>query len=137
MLVLYIETHWYFATFTLIPLVFYCFVRCVTYGIDKESGECHTMIDFLAVAYRIFLLIQLTTIFCKVDGFIDWQWKEVLWSYWVFFSILIGIDFGLILMTISKLCNCFIASVDWTECDFFSYFIRKKSIFWKIINFFS
>ena len=117
-LIIYMETQWFSVTFTLIPFFFYSFVRCVTYGIEKETGECHTMIDFMAISYRIFLIIQVTTIFCKIDGFIDWQWKEILWSYWVFFSILIGIDFGLMLMSVSKLCNCFVGSVDWVECKF-------------------
>lgn len=76
------------------------------------------MMDFMAISYRIFLIIQVTTIFCKVDGFIDWQWKEILWSYWVFFSILIGIDFGLLLMSFSKLFNCFVGNIDWIECIF-------------------
>lgn len=115
-IIIYIETHWFFVIFALIPLVFYTFVRCATYGVEKESGDCHTMIDFLAISFRIFLFIQITTIFCRVDEFITWEWKEVVWSYWVFFSILIGIDFGLVLMSVSKLCNCFISSVDWIEC---------------------
>lgn len=124
MVLIYFETHYFLMSYTLVPLIFYCFIRCVTYSIDKNSGECHTMIDFLAVAYRMFILIQGITLCCKIDNFIDWEWKEVFWSYWVFFSILIGIDFGLILMTISKFCNCFLGNIDWVEL---------KGLFWFMI----
>jgi uncharacterized membrane protein len=41
----------------------------------------------------------------KLDKIIDWTWKEALWIFWVFCSMLIGLIFGLFLMTVSKICQ--------------------------------
>ena len=44
------------------------------------------------------------TIALKIDNKINWEWKEVFWTFWVAFSILIGMSFGISLMLCSKLC---------------------------------
>ena len=36
----------------------------------------------------------------KLDYILDWEWKDIFWCYWVFFSIMIGVSlgFGIILL---------------------------------------
>lgn len=41
----------------------------------------------------------------KLDNLVDWQWGEVFWVYWIFFSIMVGFVLGLFLMVVSKLCQ--------------------------------
>ena len=39
----------------------------------------------------------------KMDGFVNFTWKEVYWPFWIFFSILIGLSFSIFLIVITKL----------------------------------
>lgn len=52
----------------------------------------------------------------KIDKSLIWDWKEVFWTYWVFFSILVGVNFGLFLMTSSKFCQGLFSEIDVYEC---------------------
>ena len=46
----------------------------------------------------------MTTLALKFDKKISWEWKEVFWTFWVAFCILIGMSFGICLMLFRKLC---------------------------------
>ena len=70
-------------------------------------------------------MIQSITISLKVDGMISWSWKQVLWSYWILFSIMIGINFGIFLIFCSKICQKIFESVDSYE----SLKIKKNKTF--------
>lgn len=59
------------------------------------------------VGLKLFLILQVFCICLKVDGIVTWDWKEVFWVYWIFFSILVGITFGIALLFITKLCSLF------------------------------
>ena len=50
----------------------------------------------------MFFALQIFNISLKMDNIVDWDWREVFWSYWVLFSILIGITFAMFLLLISK-----------------------------------
>ena len=54
-------------------------------------------------------------IFLKIDTLIAWNWTEVFWPYWVLFSVLIGISFGLFFMFLSKCCQMIFASSNMME----------------------
>lgn len=69
----------------------------------------------MTLGFRIFLFIQTITISLKVTGYINWEWKEIFWTYWVFFSILVGVNFGMFLMASSKCCQSLFGEVDYSE----------------------
>lgn len=66
----------------------------------------------MTIGFRLFLTIQLSTASLKLDSLITWDWKEVFWTYWVLFSILIGINFGMFIMILSKICQSLLAEVE-------------------------
>ena len=40
----------------------------------------------------------------KTDGFLkSWEWKEIFWVYWIFFTIMIGIIIGFLLILLGKI----------------------------------
>lgn len=57
------------------------------------------------IGFKIFLVVQVVCICLKIDGTVTWGWKEVFWVYWIFFSILVGITFGISLLFITKFCS--------------------------------
>lgn len=46
----------------------------------------------------------MTTIALKVDKRIIWDWREIFWAFWIAFSIMIGLSFGVCIMLLSKIC---------------------------------
>ena len=77
----------------------------------------------MCIGFRLFLTIQLSTIGLKLDSLIAWDWKEVFWTYWVLFSILIGINFGMLIMILSKICQSLLAEVEKYESFFIKFMI--------------
>lgn len=71
--------------------------------ITKHEGETFGVI-FLIV-FRVFLNLQLANILLKMDGFVGFTWKEVFWPFWIFFSIMIGLSFSILLIMLTKLCT--------------------------------
>lgn len=57
------------------------------------------------IGFKIFLVVQVVCICLKIDETVAWGWKEVFWVYWIFFSILVGITFGITLLFVTKLCS--------------------------------
>ncbi len=52
----------------------------------------------------------------KIEGVIDWNWRDVFWAYWVFFSIMIGVNIGFIIILLSKCYQkCYDEVVEHTE----------------------
>jgi len=64
---------------------------------------------------RFFVLIQCCTVFLRLDDSIHWKWKEIFWTYWVLFSVMIGINFGIFLILTSKICQKIFGEVDTFE----------------------
>ena len=54
------------------------------------------------IGVKIFLSIGCLSVAIKLDGYIEWSWKEVFWWYWVVLSIFVGLTLALILLTVSK-----------------------------------
>lgn len=71
-------------------------------AVHQNEGETFGAI-FLTIL-RIFLVLQLGNFLLKMDGFVEFSWKEVYWPFWIFFSILIGLSFSIFLIMITKLC---------------------------------
>ena len=69
----------------------------------------------MTIGFRIFLFIQGITLSLKINSYITWEWKEIFWTYWVFFSILVGVNFGMFLMTSSKFCQGLFGEIDFSE----------------------
>ena len=40
-----------------------------------------------------------------MDRFVQFGWKEVFWPFWIFFSIMIGLSFSVLLIMLTKLCS--------------------------------
>ena len=76
----------------------------------------------MTIGFRTFLFIQSITVSLKLDHTLNWDWKEIFWTYWVFFSILVGINFGLFLMVSSKFCQGLFSEVDSSECKFIDFY---------------
>lgn len=79
----------------------------------------------IELAYRLFLFTQATMISLKLDQFIDWDWKDIFWCYWVFFSIMIGVSLGFGIILLGKIYQKCIEKVEnyesflliWLYCD--------------------
>lgn len=79
----------------------------------KHEGETFGVI-FLIV-FRLFLNLQTANITLKMDGFVSFGWKEVFWPFWIFFSIMIGLSFSILLIMLTKLCSYMIFRKDRNE----------------------
>lgn len=78
----------------------------------------------------------------KYENEIAWKWRDVFWAYWVFFSIMVGINIGFVIILFSKCyskcsdddvesyeCNTLIDCLDKLECSN-SCIILVKGLFW-------
>lgn len=122
MIILFQTTRSFPIIYTIVPLILFCLFRCVYYTAEKNSSDCTAVFDFMTIGFRTFLMIQSITIAMKIDESLLWDWKEVFWTYWVFFSILVGINFGLFLMASSKFCQGLFTEVDGHECKLVKHF---------------
>ena len=53
----------------------------------------------------------------KYEDMILWKWRDVFWAYWVFFSIMVGINIGFVIILISKCYSkCSDEEVESYEC---------------------
>lgn len=82
----------------------------------KNEGETFGVI-FLSVL-RVFLTLQLGNILMKMDGFVEFGWKESFWPFWIFFSILIGLSFSVLLIMATKIFTFIIYRKDLHERSF-------------------
>ncbi|KAL4455501.1 hypothetical protein ABPG74_012653 [Tetrahymena malaccensis] len=101
----YFRTHQFSFMITIGPIFLACVLRYWIYMINKKQNECISFIDFLIITFRIFIIIQIINVSLKISGDIDWSWSEVFWVYWVFFSIVCGLIFGLFMMSLTKFCQ--------------------------------
>jgi len=46
---------------------------------------------------------QAMMIIAKLDDVFSWGWDKVLWTYWIYFSIILGISLGFLLLFLGKL----------------------------------
>ena len=133
LVLIYLETHAFFLTLATIPLICLFLLRLLKYSMDKYLKDCQSILDFVqiliysiffkffffkkfSIGFKLFLFLQGVTIFCKMDTFLTWDWSEVFWPYWVLFSVLIGINFGMFFMFLSKFCQLIWAHGNWMEC---------------------
>ena len=65
----------------------------------------------------------------KVDKFLDWDWKETFWCYWITLSILLGLTLGTIFMIINKLYHSTIDTIENKD--------GLLNLFLEFINFFN
>ena len=124
--------------YIMIPMGIYFLIRCLFYSCERTSGDCNSVFDFvkiilflhnfylillkMTIGFRIFVFIQGITLSLKLNSFLTWEWKEIFWTYWVFFSILVGVNFGMFLMTSSKFCQGLFGEIDFSECKIFRHF---------------
>ena len=59
----------------------------------------------------------------KLDNTLDWEWKDIFWCYWVFFSIMIGVSLGFGIILLGKVYQKCIEKVENYESCFFVPFI--------------
>eukprot|EP01017_Pseudomicrothorax_dubius_P028053 TRINITY_DN3307_c0_g1_i2.p1 TRINITY_DN3307_c0_g1~~TRINITY_DN3307_c0_g1_i2.p1 ORF type:complete len:574 (+),score=118.49 TRINITY_DN3307_c0_g1_i2:64-1785(+) len=90
-------------SFTTGPLFLYAVLRFCFYFSNKAKTDCASLQDFVLILTRAFFVAQTQLIFLRVDGFVTWDWSEVFWLYWVWFSMLVGIEFGIFLMLLSRI----------------------------------
>ena len=55
------------------------------------------------ISVIIFYTIQIFTIAIKLDTSVGWEWKEIFWTYWVFFSIMVGFTLGVLILFCGKI----------------------------------
>ena len=48
------------------------------------------------------ILVSLTMVALKIDGYQSWSWKNAFWWYWVVLSLSIGFEITLILILFGK-----------------------------------
>eukprot|EP01017_Pseudomicrothorax_dubius_P041250 TRINITY_DN6574_c0_g1_i14.p1 TRINITY_DN6574_c0_g1~~TRINITY_DN6574_c0_g1_i14.p1 ORF type:complete len:486 (+),score=41.22 TRINITY_DN6574_c0_g1_i14:77-1534(+) len=89
-------------SFTTVPLIFYTTLRFCYYFSNRARTDCSSLQDFLLVLSRTFFAAQTQIIFLRIDEIVTWDWSEVFWIFWVWFSLVVGITFGVILMLLSR-----------------------------------
>ena len=85
-----------------------------------RKGEYCKSINLSVLFVRSFTCLQILNITMKLDLLVSWEWKEVFWTYWVLFSIMIGVTFAVSLMILSKCCYFICGDLDGVECKFSS-----------------
>lgn len=55
--------------------------------------------------FRLFLTIQTLLICFKIENALVWNWGQVFWCFWIFFAFIAGINLGLTLLFLNKLCE--------------------------------
>jgi hypothetical protein len=76
------------------PYILIFLVRTI-YAIYQRKVELSFILNF-------FFAIQVMNVSLRLDNIVDWDWREVFWSYWVVFSVMIGITFAMFLLLVSK-----------------------------------
>jgi Zinc finger, C3HC4 type (RING finger) len=91
-------------TFCSGPLVLAMIVTFIKSVLTKRENESETFgIIFISV-FRVFLNLQAANFFLKMDGFVEFSWKEAYWPFWIFFSVMIGLSFSVFLIMLTKIC---------------------------------
>ncbi|KAL4432674.1 hypothetical protein ABPG74_004967 [Tetrahymena malaccensis] len=103
-LVLFIRLYFIKFDFFYIPLVFLIYVSIrATYIMRKKVKKNQSILtDIFIWTFKIFLSVQILLISLKFEDQINWKWRDVFWAYWVFFSIMVGINIGFIIILFSK-----------------------------------
>eukprot|EP01017_Pseudomicrothorax_dubius_P039648 TRINITY_DN6104_c0_g2_i2.p1 TRINITY_DN6104_c0_g2~~TRINITY_DN6104_c0_g2_i2.p1 ORF type:complete len:314 (-),score=15.75 TRINITY_DN6104_c0_g2_i2:36-977(-) len=108
MVILHLKNLMFTLPYTTLPLFIHAIVRLVYYMCASLRSDCGTLQDFVIVLTRSFFASQLLLIFLQVGKYIAWDWEEVFWLFWVWFSMAVGVAFGLILMLFTKIVANFI-----------------------------
>ncbi|KAL4479264.1 hypothetical protein ABPG72_011476 [Tetrahymena utriculariae] len=103
-IILFIRLYFIKFDFFYIPLVFLIYVSTrATYIMRKKAKQNQSILtDIFIWTFKIFLAIQIVLISLKFENQINWKWRDVFWAYWVFFSIMVGINIGFIIILFSK-----------------------------------
>ncbi|EAS01527.2 zinc finger, C3HC4 type (RING finger) protein (macronuclear) [Tetrahymena thermophila SB210] len=123
--IIYIQAQLFYSLFTMIPISVYCLLRIIIYKLERKSEDCNSLINFFLLGFRIFILLLSFSVCLKMDQYVDWNWQQTFWSYWIIFSVMVGIVFGSFLMFLSKLFQ-----VCLNEAQTF----ELKGIFWAFFN---
>lgn len=62
---------------------------------------------------------QALMIVAKLDKFFNWDWDKVLWTYWIYFSVISGISLGCFLIFLGKLYQNAIIKLPFYKSNFF------------------
>ncbi|EAS02404.2 zinc finger, C3HC4 type (RING finger) protein (macronuclear) [Tetrahymena thermophila SB210] len=103
-IILFIRLYFIKFDFFYIPLVFLIYVSSrATYIMRKKVKQNQSILtDIFIWTFKIFLSVQILLISLKFENQINWKWRDVFWAYWVFFSIMVGINIGFIIILFSK-----------------------------------
>ncbi|KAL4468363.1 hypothetical protein ABPG72_012257 [Tetrahymena utriculariae] len=123
--IIYIQTQLFYCLFIMIPISTYCLLRIIIYKIERKSEDCNSLINFFLLGFRLFVILFSLSVCLKMDKYVDWSWQQTFWSYWIIFSVMVGIVFGSFLMLLSKLFQ-----VCLNEAQTF----ELKGIFWSFFN---
>ena len=78
---------------------------------------------------RAFVLVQALNVTLKIDEFIDLNFREIMWPFWIIFAIMIGLCFSLSLVFLAKLFTVCFVSTPFYEGEINS-FTLVFGIFW-------
>ncbi|KAL4430309.1 hypothetical protein ABPG74_019468 [Tetrahymena malaccensis] len=123
--IIYIQAQLFYSLFTMIPISVYCLLRIIIYKMERKSEDCNSLINFFLLGFRLFILLFSFSVCLKMDKYVDWNWQQTFWSYWIIFSVMVGIVFGSFLMLLSKLFQ-----VCLNEAQTF----ELRGIFWSFYN---
>ncbi|KAL4467530.1 hypothetical protein ABPG72_004598 [Tetrahymena utriculariae] len=70
---------------------------------ERQSNSFYFIINHWI--FRVYFISQALFFSLKLENYIDWNWSEVFWIYWVFFCIIIGITLIIFLLLIVKICD--------------------------------
>ena len=79
---------------------------------SSKDTDPETFGKLFLTVLRVFVLVQLYNIGLKLDGFINWPWKEVFWPFWVFFTVMVGLSIALFLLALTRFCSWVLGSID-------------------------
>ncbi|KAL4428880.1 hypothetical protein ABPG74_001367 [Tetrahymena malaccensis] len=70
---------------------------------ERQSNSFYFIINHWI--FRVYFISQAIFFSLKLENYIDWNWSEVFWIYWVFFCIIIGITLIIFLLLVVKICD--------------------------------
>ena len=86
------------------PYVFLVLINLIYDCIHQSKYEVNKIQSVAFYALRLSFSCLAINFLLKVDGLVDWKWKELFWPAWLFFALCIGLAFITLSLLATRLC---------------------------------
>ncbi len=86
------------------PYVFLVLINLIYDCIHQSKYEVNKIKSVALYALRLSFSALAINLLLKVDGLVDWRWKELFWPAWLFFALCVGLSFITLSLLATKVC---------------------------------